>query len=487
MCALLAAAGLGAAGSLGQAPPATGAAAVLGGRGSLATAVQDYDILGSNRNLGLALSRIKAAGTTAMRLTLNWRAVAPGGTVKPVGFVATNPLDPRYKWSSFDQELRLVTARGLEAIVIVVQAPAWAEGSTVGAAGTRSPNPAELGAFAKAAALRYSGSLPGLPRVRYWQVWNEPNLGSFLNPQTQNGKDVSPGIYRAMVNRMAAAVHSAQPDSLVIAGGQSAFGRPGGVFASVAPLRFMRELLCMSTGKKPHATCSTRTAFDIWAHHPYTAGGPGHHAYYPDNVSIPDLPRMRSLLLAAVRAKHVLSKRRVPLFWVTEFGWDTNPPDNAAAPGQLQARWVSEALYRMWTYGISLVTWFQLRDDPPGTSIYQSGLYYEDGNGYRLNRPKAGLTAFRFPFVAFKARHGVLVWGRVPPQFAGRRATVEQSTVRGWRVRAVMRTNRFGIFRGTLRAPHDGSLRARVARGTISLPFSLKVPPPLQLVSPFGH
>jgi hypothetical protein len=478
----LAFAGARVAGSQPLLPPA---AAPFSPAGGLQTAVHDFDVF-SGPNPSLALRRIRAAGATAIRLTLNWRSIAPAGTKKPVGFNAQNPRDPAYRWSTFDRELVLSAAYGLEPIVVIVTAPAWAEGAAEGRPGTRRPNPNELGAFAHAAALRYSGTFPGLPRVRYWQVWNEPNLGTFLNPQTIGGNDVSPTIYRAMVNKAAAAVHGVQPDALVIAGGNSAFGRSGGTVASIAPLAFMRELLCMSKGKHPHRTCRSRTTFDIWAHHPYTAGGPGHHAYYPDNISIPDLPAMRHLLVAATRAGNVVSKG-VPLFWVTEFSWDTDPPDTAAVPSRLQARWVAEALYRMWSYGISLVTWFQLRDQPLSASIYQSGLYYNDGPAYRLNQPKLGLAAFRFPFVAFKVRGALLVWGRVPPQAAGRKVTVEQTLGVGWRVRAVLRTNRFGVFRAKLRAPRYGSLRARVAGQAASVPFSLKAPPPLQLISPFGR
>ena len=101
--------------------------------------------------------------------------------------------------------------------------------------------------------------------------------------------------------------------------------------------------------------------FDIWSHHPYTSGGPTHRASNPDNVSIRELPRMRKVLRAGVRFKHIIHTGSVR-FWVTEFSWDTNPPDPKGVPVDLHARWVSEALYRMWRAGVSLVTWFQLRD-----------------------------------------------------------------------------------------------------------------------------
>ena len=111
---------------------------------------------------------------------------------------------------------------------------------------------------------------------------------------------------------------------------------------------------------------------------------------------------MRVLLDAAVRAGTLQSRSRVP-FWVTEFAWDTNPPDPKGVPERLHARWVAEALYRMWNQGVSLVTWFMLRDQPftPSTP-FQAGLYFRGEDGVASDKPKMALTAFRFPFVAFR-------------------------------------------------------------------------------------
>ena len=61
---------------------------------------------------------------------------------------------------------------------------------------------------------------------------------------------------------------------------------------------------------------------------------------------IQHLPQVQRLLGAARAAHHIVAARRPPL-WVTEFSWDTNPPDPKAVPERLQARWVSEGLYRM--------------------------------------------------------------------------------------------------------------------------------------------
>ena len=360
-------------------------------------------------------------------------------------------------------------------------------------------NPRELAKFSSAAAKRYSGSFEGLPRVRYWQVWNEPNLSLFLNPQlsTQLTKAptvpfdpnevVSPDRYRDMVNAFAAAVHAVHRDNVVIAGGLAPFSGASGV-VTVGAYLFMRKLLCLSKGAAPKPTCDHAVHFDVWSTHPYTSGGPTHRAGLPDDVSLGDLPRATRLLNAAVKAGHVVSSRPVE-FWATEFGWDSSPPDRWAVPLDLHARWVAEALYRMWANGVTLVAWFGVRDEatnrrPHGFAI-ESGLYFR-GDKIAEDRPKPALTAFRFPFVAFQSARGIFVWGRTP---WGKQAAVviEQSRKGRWKRRARLQSDRFGIFTTTLpvSGPAD-SLRARLLGGSNrSLAFSLKRPPDL-LVNPFG-
>jgi hypothetical protein len=131
-----------------------------------------------------------------------------------------------------------------------------------------------------------------------------------------------------MVNAVADAVHAVDASNLVVAGGLDPFGHvktKNQVWYSIRPLAFMRSLLCLSKGTHPHATCDDPVRFDAWSHHPYTYGGPFGHAKLVDDVELGDLPRMRALLKAGVRLGHVVSAHPVQ-FWVTEFGWDTNPP-----------------------------------------------------------------------------------------------------------------------------------------------------------------
>jgi hypothetical protein len=265
------------------------------------------------------------------------------------------------------------------------------------------------------------------------------------------------------VNAFAASVH-ARPGNIVGAGGLSPFG----ITTAVAPLRFMRELLCQSAGPEPRRTCGERIHFDVWSIHPYTVGGPEHRAHRKDDVSLGDLPEVRRLLAAAVRNGSVVSAS-FPRLWVTEFAWDTRPPDPKGVPARLQARWVSEALYRMWWSGVSLVTWFLLRDDPFRVSPYQSGLYYR-GSTPPSDRPKPMLTAFRFPFVALAEGPRVLVWARTPDGEPAQ-VVIERRSAAGWHRVASLTTNRLGILHALI-PPLRGVLRGRIgADGPASLPF----------------
>ena len=446
--------------------------------GPIRTAFVDGVVHGANRADGIA--KMRAAGATMVRIDLNWRAVAPAN--RPAGFSPADPNDPAYNWGPFDQTITTSVAAGLDPIVSIVWTPDWAQGGGQGAPATLRPDPVEFGRFARAAAVRYSGAfVPNndpyaepLPRVRFWMAWNEPNRGLFLSPQRENGRLVSAVWYRNMVIRFAAEIHAANPTNVVVAGGLAPLGTRG----NPAPLAFMRSMLCLSVNLK--RACDLRSnpvRFNVWSHHPYTSGGPTHDAAGRDNVALGDLPDMRRVLRAAIRLGHVRSSQPVG-FWVTEFSWDSKPPDPRAVPAALHARWVSEALYRMWANGVTLVTWYKIQDDPLRSTPYQSGLYTVAGNR------KRSFTAFRFPTVAFARKTGVHVWGRSPTSTPGV-VVVEIKVGRKWRRLGTVRANSYGIFKKTYRTPiRKGHVRARFGRET-SLPFSL-TPVPNRYVNPFG-
>jgi hypothetical protein len=438
------------------------------GTAPLATALADPWLFnGSQRERALAMTR--AAGASYVRLTVSWSSIAP--SVRPDGFVATDPTSKGYNWSNYDTIVKQVEAAGLTPILDVEATPKWAFAKRPSAPNAGTPKVAALGDFAKALAKHYDGS-GSAPAVHVFQVWNEPNVSLYLNP-------VKASVYRSMVNAFAASVHGVSAKNLVVAGALDPFGHKRSKkqhWNSVAPLAFMRSLLCLSKGAHPHSTCRTTIHFDAWSHHPYTFGGAFGHARNPGDVELGDLPKMRTLLQAGLRAHHIRSTNGVR-FWVTEFGWDTSPPRRHAAPMGLAARWTAESLYQAWRSGVSLLTWFGLQDRG-GNSPYQSGLF-RHSKSLAAARVKPVRTAFRFPFVAYLGRGKVSIWGRDATSNKQLVTIQFRSSTHGhWRTVARIRANKYGIFKASvkLRATKKGWVRASAAGSGTSLAFSLTVP-----------
>jgi aryl-phospho-beta-D-glucosidase BglC (GH1 family) len=169
------------------------------------------------------VARMVSAGAGAALINVNWAGVAPQQPLVP-----ESPADPAYHFATVDQQVRDATVAGLQVILDFAHAPAWAEGPdrpSYVEAGTWKPDPAAVGDFAEALAARYSGSFspsliaPPLPRVRYFEVWNEPNVLIYLTPQWQGRSPASPKLYRQMLNSAYAGIKSAQPNAVVVTAG----------------------------------------------------------------------------------------------------------------------------------------------------------------------------------------------------------------------------------------------------------------------------
>lgn len=434
----------------------------------------------------VAYQRVDDGGGNVVRLLLYWNRVASGAPPAD----PTDPGDPAYDWAQTDQQVRDANKAELQVLLVFRSAPEWAQGLQANPEGTFKPDPAELADFATAAATRYNGDFdpPGpdgvLPRVRWWEVWNEPNLTDFLTPQFDSKKrPYSPGLYRRMLNEAAPAIHEVNASNLVVAGNTAPFGNPG----NMKPLSFLRKLLCMSEGTAPKPTCADKVQADVFTHHPYTDGNAFHHAVDPDNVSLGDLPEWKRLINAAVKAGKVRKsdgtrKSSVGL-WATELGWDTNLPDPLGVPTKLHTRWTAEALYQVWKSGLTMAVWTQLRDYPltdvAAYGRFQTGLYNADDTA------KLSLKAFRFPFVAYKANGRISIWGRTPNGNSGQVKIQRKTSSGGWLTKKKVSANANGIFTLSWASTDKIGYYRALKDSDDSVQFSL-VRPPDRAVIPFG-
>jgi hypothetical protein len=407
------------------------------------------------------LNRTVGARANLVLLGASWASIAPPN--RPPGFNPRNPADPAYSWGSLDAAVRDASARGLKVLILVTSAPRWAEGRNrpgFGRAppGTWKPSPGKLADFAHAITLRYSGRFPTLPRVRYWQLWAEPNLSIYLTPQWRHRRAASPKRYRRMLNAFYGAVKGVSRRDVVITGGTAPYGDPAGG-DRMRPVRFWRGVLCLRGDEVRPARCKHPAHLDVLAHNPINVGRPKRHAFNRNDASTPDLRRIERILRKARRTGRVRPRGHKP-FWATEIWWDSKPPDPHGIPERRHARWLEQALYVLWRQGARTVVWFQVRDQarrPDFASTFQTGLFFRSGE------PKLAYRAFRFPFVGDRTgRREVRVWGKAPSRG---RVQIQRRRPGHWRTLKRVRAGANRIFTGKVHARGKAKLRAKQGPG----------------------
>jgi hypothetical protein len=191
---------------------------------------------------------------------------------------------------------------------------------------------------------------------------------------------------------------------------------------------------------------------------PYEIGSPTTHAFNADDVSAPDLGRLTRVERKALRVGRLLPRVHKQL-WVTEFGYDSNPPNPNGVPANTQARWLEEAFYVFWRQGADSVLWYLLRDQAGhdyNVSFF-SGVYFYNG------KKKVSFQAYRFPFVVMPAGKAANVWGIAP---TGGRVSVQIKTGHGFRTLFKLSAKAGGVFTRTISGSLHGTFRAKVGRQT---------------------
>jgi hypothetical protein len=305
----------------------------------------------------------KSLHAQVIRLNLHWATIAQSRPINPV-----DPNDAAYNWGPYDQAVQYASQYGLQVLLSIIDTPGWANG---GAGRTHvASNITDLHDFALAAATRYSGTWTAtggarLPAVHLWAAWNEPNNPVFLQPQYKlvGGKWViqSATDYTKICEAVYAGVHAARVAGDLVACGLTAprgNNNPGQSRESVAPLTFLKAV---------HAAGLRH--FDAWAHHPYALSPAQTPLSKPNSATAITLGNIQTLIDQVTR--YYGNK---PI-WITEYGWQTNPPDNFAG-----VSWSKQSSYLTQAFAIArkntriqLMLWFLLKDEP-NLSGWQSGL-----------------------------------------------------------------------------------------------------------------
>ena len=357
------------------------------------------------------LDELKVLGVDVVKMTVSWRELAPGGRRKPGGLNSEDPA-AYAGWERYDAAIASARRRQLDVLLQVTgPAPDWASIGRSEPAGTSRPDADEFGRFTRAVGTRYSGSYQGLPRVSSWSIWNEPNLPRFLLPQRSSDRrrtPLSPAIYRRLYLAAHAGLSaSGHERDTILFGELLPVGRSStGVRSSLRPFEFLREMVCLDRRYRPLRGQAARARgcqgfrslpSSGLAYHPYATGGraPTTRPPHPDDATIGQLSRV-------VRTLDRLGRRgrigRGLTLYLTEFGFQTDPPDRLQTPIRRVDDFLAESEYL--AYRNSRVgSWSQyplIDDAAKGTGLarfggFQSGLRFASGQakpdiyqGYRL-------------------------------------------------------------------------------------------------------
>jgi hypothetical protein len=417
-----------------------------------------------------------AVGIDTVRIHARWASIAPEprATVQPAGFNAVDPDDPRYSWGDLDRAVDLVRSFGLEPMLTVTgSGPLWGTSDPGRGSERYKPHPGRFGQFAAAVARRYAG------RVDRYLIWNEPNQPLWLQPQSdcpRGGRrctPVAPHVYRRLVRAAYVAIHANDPVAQVIAGTLSPRGEdPVTRNRPLRPLRFLREFGCVDGRLRRVRTGPCRgflpATVDGFAIHPHgVKDPPALAADHRDEVQLADLPKLERTLDAIQRTGGLRTRSgaKVPLH-LTEYGYQTNPPDRSDGVTLLQQRtWLQQAAYLAWADPrVKTLVQYAWEDEAirrlgPGRRAYagwQSGLLFADG------RPKPALSSFANPFWAAPAPDGrrVRFWGQVRPGTT-HQLQLQRLRASGWRTAATLRTDRRGFWTLTRTLDRPASFRFR--------------------------
>jgi hypothetical protein len=336
----------------------------------------------------LVFPQLAKTGTQLLRVNLWWSGPAISvATRKPKR--PADPTDPAYNWDTYDRTVRFSIVNNIVPIFSIIGTPPWANAAK--GWNVAPTNARDLRLFAAAAQKRYSGTFVNadgvtLPRVSLWMAWNEPNNPVFLKPQfrrtgktwaIQSGRD-----YAKICNAVVQGIKSAQRSSKVACGATGPRGNnnPNSSRPSVSPLPFLRAM-----------KAGGATGFDAYAHHPYylspvetpsTKPRPAPKGQPPTAVTLGNIDVL-------IRELDRLYGRRMRV-WVTEYGYQTNPPDRIVGVTlSKQAKYLTQAVSIVRANPrIDIFLWFLLRDEER-LGGWQSGLTTFDGTR------KTSFNAFR--------------------------------------------------------------------------------------------
>lgn len=266
-----------------------------------------------------SLDLVQAAGMVFLRQEFPWEDIE----IHAKGDFIDRRNDPAGvdAWAKYDQIVDMAAERDQQLIVRLGNPPSWSRalGDEIG---TNAPpdNFDDFGDFVAAVAGRYRG------RVRYYQIWNEPNGNEEWGKQ-----NVDPEAYAALLCNAYRRIKASDPTAVVLAGALTpTLANDGG---NMNDLIFLERMYDAGAGN----------CFDVFSAQGYGLwSGPTDQRLRPTVINYP-----HNLFLRDVMVRHGDGAKPI---WISEVGWNVAPegvvPSFGRVTEEQQARYTVQAYER---------------------------------------------------------------------------------------------------------------------------------------------
>jgi GH35 family endo-1,4-beta-xylanase len=286
-----------------------------------------WPFLYSAETMPTALQLMRDAGISWLRVNWTWKDMQP----EPGAF----------HFDQFDLVAQMAADHDMNLLAILVAVPAWASTAPtelIAEHGSLSPvdkyRPRDVNdwlTYVRAVVERYDGDglddAPGSPRIAHWEVWNEPNLGLYWQPQP----DVNE--YVELLKVTYGVIKETDPSAQVVLGGLSGSG------VNAEGTGYLQQLYALGGGDY----------FDVASIHHYI------HPALADNIE-----RLQASLAATRAVMDDNGDAGIPL-WLTEIGW-SDAPDAWGQPTAAQTE-IAAFLTRVYTeLPADKIFWYNFRD-----------------------------------------------------------------------------------------------------------------------------
>jgi len=241
--------------------------------------------------------------------------------------------DPVDAWAKYDQIVDLADRYGLEVIARLSNPPPWsrADGD---ARGTYAPPDdfEDFGDYVYTVVSRYRG------RIRYYQIWNEPNIYPEWGEQP-----VDPEAYTRLLCTAYRRAREADPDVVIISGAlaQTISLDPGpGPGLGLNDLVFLQRMY----------NAGAADCFDVLAVNDYMLwSGPTDHRLQPLHINYARPVFVRDVMVANGDADKPI--------WISEMNANALPPDHPAYPAYGRVTLQQQARYAPLAYQRAMEEW----------------------------------------------------------------------------------------------------------------------------------